>query len=50
MRLADTTLRVDAGAVVGELATLDHRRTRNATVVAAGPMAVVEAQVVTGGR
>ena len=47
VRLADTTLRVEAGAVVGELATLDHRRRRNATVVAAGPIEVLVYDVAT---
>ena len=45
--LADETVRVEAGAVVGELATLDHRRTRNATVVAAGPVEVLVYDVAT---
>jgi CRP-like cAMP-binding protein len=47
VHLTDTTLRVDAGAVIGELATLDHRRTRNATVVAAGPIEVLVYDVAT---
>ena len=47
VQLADTTLRIGAGAVVGELATLDHRRTRNATVVAAGPIEVLVYDVAT---
>lgn len=32
--LPDAVVTIGAGDVVGELATLDHRRTRNATVVA----------------
>ena len=47
VRLPDATLRVGAGAVIGELATLDHRRTRNATVVAAGPIEVLVYDVAT---
>ena len=47
VRLPDTTVRVDAGAVIGELATLDHQRTRNATVVAAGPIQVLVYDVAT---
>jgi CRP-like cAMP-binding protein len=47
VQLADTTLRIGSGAVVGELATLDHRRTRNATVVAAGPIEVLVYDVAT---
>jgi CRP-like cAMP-binding protein len=47
VRLPDATVRVDAGAVIGELATLDHRRTRNATVVAAGPIEVLVYDVAT---
>jgi len=47
VQLADATLRVAAGAVIGELATLDHRRTRNATVVAAGPIEVLVYDVAT---
>jgi len=47
VQLADETVRVGAGAVVGELATLDHRRTRNATVVAAGPVEVLVYDVAT---
>jgi CRP-like cAMP-binding protein len=45
--LADTTVRVSSGSVIGELATLDHRRTRNATVVAAGPIEVLVYDVAT---
>jgi CRP-like cAMP-binding protein len=47
VQLRETTLRLDAGAVVGELATLDHKRTRNATVVAAGPIEVLVYDVAT---
>src|SRR5262245_18936880 len=47
VQLGDTTLRIDAGAVIGELATLDHRRTRNATVVSAGPIEVLVYDVAT---
>jgi CRP-like cAMP-binding protein len=47
VQLRDATLRVGAGAVIGELATLDHRRTRNATVVAAGPVEVLVYDVAT---
>jgi CRP-like cAMP-binding protein len=47
VQLPDTSLRVGAGAVIGELATLDHRRTRNATVVAAGPVEVLVYDVAT---
>ena len=47
VQLTDATLRVGAGAVIGELATLDHRRTRNATVVAAGPIEVLVYDVAT---
>ncbi|MFL6204326.1 MAG: cyclic nucleotide-binding domain-containing protein [Acidimicrobiales bacterium] len=47
VQLAETTLRVGSGAVIGELATLDHRRTRNATVVAAGPIEVLVYDVAT---
>jgi CRP-like cAMP-binding protein len=47
VRLADTTIRVGAGSVIGELATLDRRRTRNATVVAAGPVEVLVYDVAT---
>src|SRR5690349_15541331 len=47
VQLADTTVRIGSGAVVGELATLDHRRTRNATVVAAGPIEVLVYDVAT---
>jgi CRP-like cAMP-binding protein len=38
---------VGAGDVVGELATLDPHRTRNATVVAAGPIEVLVYDVAT---
>ena len=47
VQLSTTTVRVDAGAVIGELATLDHRRTRNATAVAAGPVEVLVYDVAT---
>lgn len=47
VRLAGSNVRVDSGAVIGELATLDHRRTRNATVVAAGPIEVLVYDVAT---
>ena len=38
---ADAVIPVGAGAVIGELATLDPSRTRNATVVAATPVSVL---------
>jgi CRP-like cAMP-binding protein len=38
---ADRQVRVGPGEVVGELATLDRTRNRNATVVAAGPVSVL---------
>ena len=41
MHLADDQVMVGAGDVVGELATLDSHRRRNATVVAAGPIKVL---------
>jgi len=47
VRLPDVTVRVGAGEVIGELATLDHQRTRNATVVAAGPIEVLVYDVAT---
>jgi CRP-like cAMP-binding protein len=47
VQLSTTTVRVEAGAVIGELATLDHRRTRNATAVAAGPVEVLVYDVAT---
>ena len=47
VQLSTTTVRVEAGAVIGELATLDHRRTRNATAVAAGPIEVLVYDVAT---
>jgi CRP-like cAMP-binding protein len=39
--LVDERVLVGAGEVVGELATLDPKRTRNATVTAAGPIEVL---------
>ena len=48
VQLADgEQVRLGAGAVVGELATLDHARTRNATVTAAGPIKVLVYDVAT---
>jgi CRP-like cAMP-binding protein len=47
VQLVDDQLIVGAGGVVGELATLDPRRTRNATVVAAGPVEVLVFDVAT---
>jgi len=47
VRLADQTVTVGAGEVVGEVATLDPHRTRNATVVAAGPIEVLVYDVAT---
>jgi CRP-like cAMP-binding protein len=41
VHLADHQVMVGAGDVVGELATLDPHRRRNATVVAAGPIEVL---------
>ncbi len=41
VHLADDQVMVGAGDVVGELATLDSHRRRNATVVAAGPIKVL---------
>ena len=41
VRLADQTVEVGPGAVVGELATLDAKRPRNATVEAAEPVALL---------
>jgi CRP-like cAMP-binding protein len=45
--LTDEVVRVPAGEVIGELATLDHRRTRNATVTAVGPVEVLVYDVAT---
>ncbi len=45
--LDDETVVVEAGEVVGEIATLDPHRTRNATVVAAGPVEVLVYDVAT---
>lgn len=39
--LPDRRVHIGAGEVVGELATLDHTRTRNATVVAATDLLVL---------
>lgn len=39
--VADRHVRVGPGQVVGELATLDRTRNRNATVVATGPVSVL---------
>lgn len=47
VQLADHPVLLGAGDVVGELATLDPRRLRNATVVAAGPMEVLVFDVAT---
>ena len=47
VHLADEHVQVGAGEVVGELATLDHRRTRNATVTAHGPVEVLVYDVAT---
>lgn len=41
VRLAEHTVRLGPGEVVGELATLDSTRTRNATVVAATDLLVL---------
>ena len=41
VQLTDTTVRIGPGDVVGELATLDPRRTRNATVVAASDVTLL---------
>ena len=43
----DTPVEVGPGAVVGELATLDPRRTRNATVIARTPLRVLVFDVAT---
>ena len=40
-------VRVGAGEVIGELATLDHRRRRNATVTGHGPIEVLVYDVAT---
>ena len=45
--LGDRSVLVPAGQVVGELATLDPRRLRNATVEAAGPVEVLVFDVAT---
>ena len=47
VQLADAEVRVGPGAVIGELATLDHRRRRNATVTAHGPIEVLVYDVAT---
>jgi CRP-like cAMP-binding protein len=47
VHLSDGRVTVGAGDVVGELATLDPHRTRNATVVAAGPIEVLVYDVAT---
>ena len=47
VHLADGPLPVGAGGVIGELATLDHRRRRNATVTAHGPVDVLVYDVAT---
>jgi len=47
VHLADNRVIVGAGGVVGELATLDPHRRRNATVVAAGPIEVLVFDVAT---
>jgi CRP-like cAMP-binding protein len=47
VELPDTTVQVGPGEVVGELATLDPHRLRNATVVAAGPVEVLVFDVAT---
>ena len=47
VHLADNRVIVGAGGVVGELATLDPHRTRNATVVAAGPIELLVYDVAT---
>jgi CRP-like cAMP-binding protein len=41
VRLEGTTVEVGPGAVIGELATLDGKRPRNATVEAAEPVALL---------
>ena len=47
VHLADGPVQVGAGEVTGELATLDHRRRRNATVSAHGPVEVLVYDVAT---
>ncbi len=47
VQLADVTVVVRPGEVIGELATLDPHRLRNATVVAAGPVEVLVYDVAT---
>ena len=47
VQLHDRTVQVPPGQVVGEQATLDPRRLRNATVVAAGPVEVLVYDVAT---
>lgn len=47
VQLAEHSVLVPEGEVVGELATLDPRRLRNATVVAAGPVEVLVFDVAT---
>lgn len=43
----DGVVSVGPGSVIGELATLDPHRTRNATVVASGPVRVLVFDVAT---
>jgi CRP-like cAMP-binding protein len=47
VQLPDGTVQVGPGEVIGELATLDHRRRRNATVTAHGPIEVLVYDVAT---
>lgn len=47
VRLADRSIEVGPGAVVGELAALDRHRSRNATVEAAEPLVLLVFDVAT---